>query len=221
MMSPKDVTQQYYSARAGEYESTVSYVRSKCIATTSRLIARYRLELEDKDVLEIACGPGFWSEAVALTARSITATDQDASLVAMTAARLSGREGVRCLTADAYDLGDVGGPFTAAFANFWWSHVPRARLPAFLATLHGKLLPGAVVLFVDDLPYHWRGARRTTPEGDLLEERALKNGETFEIIKNFPTEREIAELLDSVATEVDYRAFPDQGYWLLRYRTNS
>jgi SAM-dependent methyltransferase len=218
-MSYAAVTREYYSARAEEYESTVSYVREKCAATTARIIARYRLELEDKDVLEIACGPGFWTEAVALTARSITATDQDPSLVSMTAARLAGHCGVRCLAADAYDLRNVTGGFTAAFANFWWSHIPRGRLSAFLATLHSKLLPGSIVLFIDDLPYHWRGARRTTPDGDLLEERALKNGTTFEILKNFPTEREIHRLLEGSASDAAYRAFPDQGYWLLRYRT--
>ena len=37
--------------------------------------------------------------------------------------------------ADAYALPESLGRFNAAFAGFWWSHVPRQRLAEFLASL--------------------------------------------------------------------------------------
>ena len=57
---------------------------------------------------------------------------------------------VRFEQADAYTLEALTGAFIAGFAGFWWSHVPKARLPGFLSTFHGKLQPGARVVFVDN-----------------------------------------------------------------------
>ena len=45
--------------------------------------------------------------------------------------------------ADAYALPESPGRFDAAFAGFWWSHVPRRRIAAFLASLRARLEPGA------------------------------------------------------------------------------
>ena len=33
---------------------------------------------------------------------------------------------------------------------FWWSHVPRQRIGEFLASLHGRLEPGARVVLMDN-----------------------------------------------------------------------
>ena len=51
---------------------------------------------------------------------------------------------------DAYELGNVGGTFGAAFAGFWFSHVPRSRQREFLQRLGSRLAPGATVILLDN-----------------------------------------------------------------------
>jgi len=210
---------QYYSARAEEYDVTASYLLPKHAVAIAPIKARYQLALQGHDVLEIACGPGYWTEAVALTARTVLATDLDPALVSKVKRRLLGVGNVQCQVADAYTLDGVSGPFTAAFSQFWWSHVPMSKLRLFLNTLHSKLKPGALVMFLDDLPYDHSGGRRVDEAGDLLEERVLRNGDKFEIIKNFPSESDINDTLAGSSEQVSYKQFRAFGYWTLSYRT--
>jgi SAM-dependent methyltransferase len=220
MSSTEDVGK-YYAARAGEYEAYVSYARPIYAAVMAPIRARYQLALEGHDVLEIACGPGYWTEAVALTANSILATDLDPVLVATVRSKLSRLGNVRCQVADAYTLTDIAGRFTAAFAQFWWSHIPAAKVRSFLTTLHSRLEPGALVMFLDSLPYRHPRGRRLDGAGDLLEKRVLSSGATHEIIKNFPTESEILAALAGIADSVVYKQFRADGYWSVTYRTKS
>jgi SAM-dependent methyltransferase len=213
--------ERYYAARAREYEITSSYSRPTKAALLAPIRARYQFALEGHDVLEVACGPGYWTEAVALTARSVFATDRDPNLVSMARRRLAGAAHVRCDVADAYSLNGVPGPFTAAFANFWWSHISIPKLNHFLAALHSKLLPGALVMFMDETCYYSGHNRRLDGEGNLLEERILQNGDKFEIIKNFPDESEIASALNAFGDQVVYKKFAADGYWTVSYRTRS
>jgi len=207
----------YYSARASEYEITSSYACRENAARMGPLKARHQLALEGHDVLEVACGPGYWTEAVAVTSRSIVATDRDPTLVSMVRNRLAANINVRCEVADAYTLDGIRGPFTAAFANFWWSHIPKSRIATFLTTLHSRLEPGSLVMLMDDLPY-FSDKRRYDEEGNLLEERVLTNGDAFEIIKNFPTESELLRALEGRADSIIYRQFSADNVWSIRYQ---
>jgi len=208
----------YYNKRAAEYDDSANYQREEFAAIMAPVRARYQLALQGRDVLEIACGPGYWTEAVAVTAHSILATDLDPGLVSMVRNRLAGVSSVRCEVASAYTLEGVSGRFDAAFAQFWWSHMPHSRIRSFLTTLHGRLLPGSTVMFLDSLPRSF-GGRWLDDNGDLIEERRLRNGTRFEIIKNLPTKREMMAALDGIAEEIDYKQFRADGYWTVSYRT--
>ena len=179
---------------------------------------RFQEALQGHDVLEIACGSGYWSEVIASTSRSVLATDASPEMISIARKKLASIRNVRCQVADAYSLDSVSGGLTAAFAHWWWSHIPKSRIQSFLATLHSKLIPGALVLFADQLLYESQ-SRRSDPEGDLLEERALPDGRTFEIVKNFPTEQELREYLAGIANNIVYAEYPEQKYWTIAYNT--
>ncbi len=217
-MSLVDHVAEYYSARASEYDATVRYSEPAASAPVASITARYQELLKGHDVLEVACGTGMWTGVVAPVARSIVATDREAALVALVRKKLESCGNLRCQVADAYTLAGVEGAFTAAFAQFWWSHMPKAQIRSFLVNLHSKLLPGALVLFLDDLPYRHSSTRRYDAAGDLLEDRPLRNGERFEIIKNFPTEWELRAVLAGIASDVSYVSEPAHGYWMVSYR---
>ena len=50
----------------------------------------------------------------------------------------------------ALALQSVRGDFDAAFAGFFWSHVPLAEIDGFLEALMLRLLPGSLVVFGGD-----------------------------------------------------------------------
>ncbi|MFZ1947005.1 MAG: class I SAM-dependent methyltransferase [bacterium] len=181
--------------------------------------ARFQASLRGRKVLEIACGTGYWTEVIAEAAESVLATDLDPTMVSLARLRLARWGNVRCEVADAYALDGVRGDFTAAFSNWWWSHVPKSRLRGFLGVLHSKLMPGAIVIFADHLRYEWE-QRREDQDGNLLEQRTLPDGSHWEIVKNFPTEDEIITELTGIAESVVYREYPERGYWALIYNTS-
>jgi SAM-dependent methyltransferase len=220
-LSKTDPHAAYYAARAAEYDVSVGYGTPFVEQHLAPLKAQLQSALNGRDVLEIACGTGYWTHAVAATARSLLATDRDATSLTLAEARMASSEHVRCQLADAYTLDGVSGQFNAAFAMFWWSHMPKSKIPAFLRTLHSKLAPGARVVFADQLPYGWQGNRRLDEEGNLLEERTLIDGTPFEIVKNFPTEAEIAMLLAGIAQQPLYSTGADGRWWMISYRTAS
>jgi SAM-dependent methyltransferase len=213
-----DEVAKYYAARASEYDLSAGYLDAHAETLRWPLKARFRDVLQGHDVLEIACGTGYWTEVVSATARSVLAVDIDPTMISLARRRLRSATNVRCQVADAYSLDAVSGSFTAAFSHWWWSHVPKSRIRSFLTLLHSKLKPSAFVLFADQLPYDWINRRRDE-EGNLVETRILANGVTFEIVKNFPTEEEVTRELDDLAEEVSYQQYPERGYWTVSYKT--
>lgn len=218
-MSTPDSNIGYYAARAQEYDGTSIYQAPPFAVRSAPMRARYQLALEGHDVLEVACGTGWWTRIVAQTARSIVATDVNPEVIEIAKSKAASFRNVRFQLADAYTLEGVEGIFTAAFAQFWWSHIPHRRLNTFLTVLHGKLAPGSQVLFMDSLPWEHDGGRRIDEEGDLIEERTLRDGRRFEIVKNFPRQDEVRHALKDLADDVVFNACPVTGTWTVTYRT--
>ncbi|RPI69055.1 MAG: class I SAM-dependent methyltransferase [Geobacteraceae bacterium] len=76
-------------------------------------------------VLEIACGTGYWTKFIAPSAAHIVAVDSAPETIRIAKERVP--EGiVQFVVGDAYALPVHLGEFSAAFAGFWFSHVPKA-----------------------------------------------------------------------------------------------
>lgn len=215
-----DTVARYYSAMAAEYDRLAGYTDAAAEELRKPIKARFEAALRGHKVLEVACGTGYWTDVIAGVAESVLATDIDQRMVELAGVRLARRGNVRCQVADAYTLEGVERGFTAAFSHWWWSHVPKSKMAGFLEVLHGKLVPGAVVAFADQLRYYW-AQRREDEDGNLLEERVLPDGSRWEILKNFPARCEIERQLAGIAESVAYEEYPEQGYWMLTYSTTA
>jgi len=213
-----DEVSQYYAARASVYDETAGYTDLAAEQLRAHIKSRYQEILAGHVVLEIACGTGYWTEVIGEAANSVLAIDIHQSLISQAEERCARLPHVRFQVADAYTLNGVPAGFTAASGHWWWSHMPREKIPGFLRALHSKLVPGALVLFADQLRYEW-SARRQDAGGNNLETRTLPDGRSFEIVKNFPAEAELVNALQGIADNIKYIEHPDEQSWDLTYNT--
>src|ERR1700681_4926958 len=103
----------YYAARAAEYDDV--YRKPERQDDIRSLRALLRELLSGHSVLEIACGTGFWTEEIAVTASHIRATDVNDSVLEIASDRLRRCQNVTIDRDDAFALTRAGGDFTAAF----------------------------------------------------------------------------------------------------------
>ena len=135
------------------------------------------------DVLELACGTGQWTTRLAARARSVTAVDAAAEVLAIARARTASRN-VRFVRADLFDWRPPRRYDTVFFA-FWLSHVPPTRLAGFWKTVAAALAPGGRAVFIDDGP-------AMAAEEEVLADhpvpaavRRLDDGSQYRIVKVF------------------------------------
>ncbi len=206
----------YYARRAAVYERV--YLKPERQADLRALEAALPALFEGRDVLEIACGTGWWTPHAARDAASWLATDLNPATMAIAQAKPL-PACVRFATVDAYtlDAPELAGPYTAAFAGCWWSHVPLQRLPGWLALVHRRLAPGARVVFLDNSYVQTSSTpiSRTDAAGNTYQQRTLDDGSVHEVLKNFPTREQALALLGPRAH--DARWTEHTHYWLLSY----
>jgi SAM-dependent methyltransferase len=206
----------YYAQRADSYERI--YAKPERQAELRALEAWLPGCFAGRHVLEIACGTGWWTPHGARDAVSWLATDLNPETLAV-ARRKTLPPHVRFAIADAYTLDDLPAqPFDAAFAGFWWSHVPIERLPQWLALLHARLQPGACVVMLDNRYVEGSSTpiSRRDAQGNSYQQRSLDDGSAHEVLKNFPTRDAALALLAGAAQQAEWVEHPH--YWTLRYQ---
>ena len=207
----------YYARRAAEYERI--YAKPERQADLASLRARVAALFSGRTVLEVACGTGYWTAVIAPQAKAVTAVDAAKETLAIARSKRYPQGSVEFAVADAYALPDSGRSHDALFAGFWWSHVPLARLDAFLTGASRAVAPGAVVAFLDNRYVEGSSTplSRRDAEGNTYQTRKLDDGSAHEVLKNFPSETELVEIASRYGREVsvDWLEY----YWLLSYRT--
>jgi len=209
--------QTYYERRAGIYDASMGYDNPDVVRSLEPLIEALRHEMHDRTVLEVACGPGFWTQRVAESARSIVATDYNESTLAIARTKAIDPARVRFVRADAYDLPSDVETFTGAFAVDWLAHVPRSRLTEFFDGLHRRLAHGARVAFCDQIPGPTSMTGIHDAEGNHLQERTLPDGSRYSIVKHFFSDAEFQDMLSEFTNVVAIRRFTDQRRVLVSY----
>jgi protein-L-isoaspartate O-methyltransferase len=203
---------EYYRRRAGEYEA----IFAKPERQSDLLVLKKKLAdlLKRARVLEVACGTGYWTTVIASAADSVTATDVAEEPMNIARAKPYPKKNASFVEADAYALPQSLGRFDAAFAGFWWSHVPRERIAEFTASLHARLQPGARVVMFDNLYVDGNSTPivETDAAGNTYQLRELADGSRFRVLKNYPTRDELRALFPGI----HYRAL--QYYWLAEYK---
>ena len=203
----------YYARRAGEYEAI--YARPERQADLARLHADVAARFAGRRVIELACGTGWWTPHIASAAASVDAFDINEETLAIARTKPVDPARVRFAVGDAYAPLARGEPWTAAFAGFWGSHIPKRELPRFLDGLHRVLAPGARVVCIDNRYVEGSSTplSRTDSEGNTYQSRPLADGTRHEVLKNFPEPAELESAVRDRADACEVRLY-DYYWWL-------
>ena len=206
---------QYYAQRAQIYERVYHKPeRQRDLRAMESVLAT---PFAGRHVLEVACGTGWWTPHGARLAASWLATDLNPETMAIAQTKAMPAS-VRFATVDAYTLAGIEGQrFDGGFAGFWWSHVPLARLPDWLALLHTRLAPGARVVLLDNrfVPGSSTAISRRDSDGNTYQQRNLDDVSVHEVLKNFPDRAGALAAIGARARDASWTDYTH--YWVLSY----
>jgi SAM-dependent methyltransferase len=206
----------YYARRAHQYERI--YAKPERQADLARLRESVPAIFDGRDVLEIACGTGYWTQYVATRAASVLATDVNEEVLELARLKFFPRGNVEFACVDIYSESGLPRQFDAGLGAFWWSHVPRQGQDRFIGHFHRRLQPGAVVVFLDNRYVAGSSTplTRSDEHGNTFQSRTLDDGSRHEVLKNIPDESELADALGGRARALEYVEL--DYFWYLRYR---
>jgi len=169
-------------------------------------------------VLELGCGTGFWTEVVAESAQSVLAVDINATLVDIARERGMADDKVSFRVADALDLPEDIGKFTAVLVSFLWSHLNKKEQEQLLATLKKRLGKDVLLVILDDsfVEGFSETIARTDAEGTTYEILTAPNGERFEVPKSYQSDSALRKRLGTSGKEIKIERV--EFFWILTCR---
>jgi 2-polyprenyl-3-methyl-5-hydroxy-6-metoxy-1,4-benzoquinol methylase len=192
---------EYYQQRAAEYEAIYQKPeRQQDIAAATAILQNI---FPDKQVLEIACGTGFWTERIAEVATFVQATDINEPVIAIAKQKHYAKANVSFKVADFLQY-QTAQPYESLFGGFIWSHILLQEIDAFLAIINSYISPGGTVVFIDNnfVPGSNLPITHTDKEGNTYQSRQLSNGSTHLVLKNFPSESYIISKIENCASDI-------------------
>lgn len=205
----------YYADRAKEYEKIYEKPeRQSDLLSINELLKAF---FTGKEVFEIACGTGYWTQRIALNAKSVHATDINEPVLEIAKAKNYEKGNVSFARAD-FNNHSVAQPYESLFAGFIWSHIKLQDLNGFIDKVNSFVKPGGIVVFMDNnyVEDSNRPIINTDEQGNTYQERQLENGNKYSIVKNFPTEPQLYKLLEDRVEGIKFISL--KYYWLLGYR---
>ncbi|MDR6884759.1 methyltransferase domain-containing protein [Bacillus sp. 3255] len=209
--------QEYYGARAAEYEHIYAREDADYRQELELIAAVVRKLTAGRSVLEIACGTGYWTQYAAEAAERIVGVDIRPEVLQIAKSKPWPKRNAAFVQGDAYRLGDIEGDFDCGLANFWFSHIPKNRLNAFLQGFHERLGQGAHVLIADNVYVPGRGGELIASEHseDTYKRRELADGSKHEILKNYYTYEELNEIFKPLSENL--RIYVGSSFWYVSY----
>ncbi len=204
---------EYYQKRAKEYDQI--YQKPERQADLKQLHDYLKTIFENKTVLEIACGTGYWTQIIAQSCTSIVATDINSAVLDIA----ENRDYVAKVNFEELDIWQLKPPiesYDSVFGGFIWSHILKKELPRFLKILIQQIHSKGELIFVDNKYVEGSNTpiARTDNDGNTYQIRKLKNGDEYEVLKNFPTKTEVAKLIAPFELEIEWVEL--EYFWVLK-----
>ena len=208
----------YYALRAKEYEKI--YYRPERQAEISQLCQFLKEEFRNLNLLEIACGTGYWTQVISESAQSIVATDINPEMLEIAQGKKYPASNVRFKISDIFKMDNLNGEFEAGFGGYIWSHIPVQDLPQFLNKFQQKIKKGGKVIFIDNnyLPEYSNPIIKQDKYGNGYQERKLEDGTSHLVLKNYPEKAFLLKISKKIGKNIKYQR--SKLYWTISYETN-
>lgn len=207
----------YYAKRAGEYDEVYNRNDKKRNEALKKMGDTIQAFLKNKDVLELACGTGYWTKLLSETAQSILATDVNKEVI-----EFAKKRHFNCPVSfekeDVYALSFEKSEFSGGMANFLFSHIPKSRIGEFLNKFHKALLPGARVFIADDMLLPLDNPIKKLGDENTYSERSLADGSKHLILKNFFTKDDLVNIFKLYVPDfTEKNIYVDNYFWYVTY----
>jgi SAM-dependent methyltransferase len=214
----------YYRARAPEYDRMLeragAYWGTERDPPLSEADDRERLVVEAAlgrlapfgDVLEIACGTGWWTQRLAALSGSVTALDSSPEMLEANSRRADSPK-VRRILADVFSWRPER-RYDLAFFSFWLSHVPPYRFAEFWTLVGDSLAEGGRVFFVDEMRVSVMDEfeeRLDDERGTTI--RTLEDGRRFKMVKIYYAPADLAGRLRALGWQAEVTPVGDRYYY--------
>ena len=189
-------TRRYYRRRAPEYEQIYYRDNPPRRKEIDDEAAFLRGLADGREVLDLGCGTGYWTQILAERAALVAAADIAPEIIAQ-AGRKEYRRPPHFLIADLEHPPFAEGAFDLVVLAFWLSHQPRETFPTFFPMLGRLVRRGGRLWMIDNNP---PAEGRSLPaagvdaHGNNFRRRFLDNGEPFVILKNYFQRDELVSL---------------------------
>jgi SAM-dependent methyltransferase len=215
---------EYYRARASEYDEWFlrrgrydlgPELNAQWFAEVAAVAAALDAFAPCGEVLELACGTGWWTEHLVRHAASITAVDASPEAIELNRARVRSPI-VRYVQADIFTW-QPDRQYDVVFFSFWLSHVPPVQFVPFWELVRRCLKPGGRTFFIDSLSSSTGPVREPWQAGPeaYTQRRRLNDGREFTIVKIYHRPAELAGRLRALGWDADVQATPN--YFIYGY----
>ena len=209
----------YYKLRAKEYEAVYEKPeRQKDLGQIRQYLSQ---QFPRKRILEIASGTGYWTQILSSSAQKILATDINPEVLSIARQKDYPQQNVKFQIQDLYRMPLPKTPYEGLFGGFILSHIARDDWESFFTNCLSQLSQGASLIFLDNryVKDSSTPISRRDKKGNTFQSRSLASGEVFEVMKNFPTESELKQVLFSEISE--WHWIECDYYWLLKCSKNT
>lgn len=209
----------YYRRRAKEYEQMYHRTERLWQKELKQIGNGMKRKLKGRKVLEIACGPGYWTQILSNATRELVVTDAVREMLDIAKTKKFNCSASFALN-DAYNLSFSDHSFDGGMANFWFSHVPKSRIPSFLGEFHRVLQEKSRVFMADNVYVSGIGGQLIVKEGDENTYKLRTAGDRSKdlVLKNYYQTDELVKIFSNYAEDFTEKNVVCGNYfWFVAY----
>jgi ubiquinone/menaquinone biosynthesis C-methylase UbiE len=186
----------YYRARAPEYEQIYYRDVPERQRELDEAAQRLKQLAAGRNVVDLACGTGYWTQILSTTAASVVAVDISAEML-NEALKKTYSTPVEFLRANLNELPFRENCFDLIVLGFWFSHQPKQEYDRFFKNIMRPLKRGGSIWLIDN-NFPAEGPQmesvRVDEHGNNYKRRYLGSGEEFVILKNYFSQEELRSI---------------------------